>query len=93
MKDAKSLCTAPNLLRFDMEKSFDETFYVELIQSTGGRVVLDWWLASGMFDIKKVSVDAQRKYRQRQDLLWEIDNVSADTKIINEWESMFGKEM
>ena len=55
IKAAKNLLcsTAPNLLRFDMEKSFNEAFYLELIQSTGGRVVLDWWLAAGMFDIKK----------------------------------------
>ena len=96
-------CLAPNLLCINTEKPHDEAFYRELIESTAGRLVPDWcrnskrddeFGAEGhLFDIEKLSIEVQRKYRHSQELLNKQGADSDDPTIINEWESLYGCEI
>ena len=84
---------APNLLNLCTETSFDEAFYLELIEATSGRIVPDLispgeWFGAGandLFDMEKLPNEVQRKYRQSLNLLDKIEK-SLDPTIINEWE-------
>ena len=101
------LCMAPNLLHLFTEHSFAEAFYLELVESTGGRLVPDWcgnprhkederehFGAEGhLFDLEKLSIDVQRKYRSTQSILTKQSTDCDDPKLINEWESLYGCEI
>ena len=84
------LCMAPQLAFMGTETCFDEAFYLEMAETTGGRIVFRAFGICNVFDVEALSSEVQNEYRNSQYLLHLVMHDLADPKIINEWENMFG---